>query len=85
LGLKTGSYGFLVWASKSSRLRFIDCAIKLMGGSDGVGHTSRSSGLLHMEASQVEDGRVDVMGCVGPCYPCFAVFTLLGPRGIIVI
>jgi hypothetical protein len=85
LGLKTGRYGFLVWASKSSRLRFIDCVIKLMGGSDGVGHASRSSGLLHVEASQVEDGRVDVMGCVRLCYPCFAVFTLLGPRGIVVI
>jgi hypothetical protein len=33
---------------------------------------------------QVEDGRVDVMGCVGPCYPCFAIFLVLGPRGIVV-
>jgi hypothetical protein len=66
---------------------------------DDVGHTSRSSGLLHLEASwarvsqsglktsggaaqmvhvassrrscivQAEDGRVDAMGCVRPCYP----------------
>jgi hypothetical protein len=34
--------------------------------------------------SQVEDGRVDGMGCVRPCNPCFAVFVLLGPRGIVV-
>jgi hypothetical protein len=82
-----------------------------MGGCDRAGHTSRSSGLLHVEASQarvsqfasklmevrrlvvhvapswwlhrgqVEDGRVDATGCVGPCYPCFAVFFVLGPRG----
>jgi hypothetical protein len=34
---------------------------------------------------QAEDGRVDAMGYIGPCYPCFAVFFLLGPRGIVVI
>jgi hypothetical protein len=69
-----------------------------------AGHASRSSGLLHVEASlarvfqsslktgggattggacgtiaevtskQVEDGRVDVIGCVGPCYPTFTIF-----------
>jgi hypothetical protein len=49
LGLKTGSYGlviwaskspvsFLVWASKPSRLRFVGCATKPMGGCDSVGH-----------------------------------------------
>jgi hypothetical protein len=34
---------------------------------------------------QVEDERVDAMGCVGPCYPTFAVFNVLAPRGIVVI
>jgi predicted metal-binding membrane protein len=34
---------------------------------------------------QVEDVRVGVMGCVGPCYPTFAVFNVLGIRGIVVI
>jgi hypothetical protein len=34
---------------------------------------------------QVEDGRVDAMGCVRPCYPTFAVFNVLGPKGIVVI
>jgi hypothetical protein len=33
---------------------------------------------------QVEDGRVDATGCVGPCYPYFIVFIVLGPRGILV-
>jgi hypothetical protein len=88
---------------------------KLTGRCDGVGHASRSSGLLHVEVSlamvsqsglksaearrremhvalsrmlrqsQVEDGRVDSTGCVGPCYPYFTVFILLDPRGIVVI
>jgi hypothetical protein len=34
---------------------------------------------------RVEDGWVDVMGCVGPCYPTFIVFNVLGTRGIVVI
>jgi hypothetical protein len=34
---------------------------------------------------QVEDGRVDAMGYVGPCYPTSAVFNVLGPGGIVVI
>jgi hypothetical protein len=43
--------GLLVWASKPCRQWFVGCAIKSMGGCDGVGYTSRSSGLFHMEAS----------------------------------
>jgi hypothetical protein len=74
-----------------------------------VGHVSRSSDLLRMEASlssklvdawrwvvhmapswrlrrsQVEDERVDTTDYVRLCYPCFAIFILLGPRGIAVI
>jgi hypothetical protein len=38
-----------------------------------------------MRQRQVEDGRVDAMGYVGPCYPTFAVFNVLDPRGIVVI
>jgi hypothetical protein len=79
-----------------------------------VGHTSRSSSLFHLEASQArvsqfdskmaeeqrrvvhvassrrsrkdeaEDGRVDAMGCIRLFYPYFAIFIVLGPRGILV-
>jgi hypothetical protein len=78
-----------------------------------VGHTLRSSGLLHLEASrarvsqsglkadegtwmvhvasswrshrdEAEDGRVVTMGCIRPYYPYFAVFTVLGPKGVLV-
>jgi hypothetical protein len=38
-----------------------------------------------LRQSQVEDGRVDVTGCIGPYYHTFAVFNVLGPRDIIVI
>jgi hypothetical protein len=41
----------LVWDSKPSRLWFVGCATKPMGGCDGMGHASRSSGLLRVEAS----------------------------------
>jgi hypothetical protein len=65
LDLKIGNYGlviwtskspnhrdsFFVWASKPNRVRFIGCATKSMEGCDGVGHTSRSSSLLHMKAN----------------------------------
>jgi hypothetical protein len=37
--LKIGGDGFLVYASKSSKLRFINCATKPIGGCDDVGHT----------------------------------------------
>jgi hypothetical protein len=37
-----------------------------------------------LRQDQVEDGRVDVMGCVRPCYPYFAIFYVLGTRDIIV-
>jgi hypothetical protein len=41
----------LVWTSKPSRLWFVGCVTKPTGGCDGVGHTSRSSGLLRVESS----------------------------------
>jgi hypothetical protein len=47
--------------------------------------------VVHMAPSQrlhrrkVEDGRVDVMGCVRPLYPTFIVLNVLGTRGIVVI
>jgi hypothetical protein len=37
-----------------------------------------------MRRDQVEDGRIDATDCVGPCYPYFTVFYILGHRGIIV-
>jgi hypothetical protein len=47
--------------------------------------------VVHMSPSrrlrrrQVRDGQVDATGCVGPCCRCLSVFSVLGPRGIVVI
>jgi hypothetical protein len=41
-----------------------------------------SSQRLHRD--QVEDGRVDATGYVGPFYPKIDVFIVLGPRGNLV-
>jgi hypothetical protein len=79
-----------------------------------VGPASRSSSLLHHEASrsrvsqfacklaeerrrmvhmalskrscedEAKDGRVDAMGCIRLFYPNFAIFVVLGHRGILV-
>jgi hypothetical protein len=52
LGIKITAAVFLVWASKPSGRWFISYASKLTEGCDGVGHASKSSGLLHVEASR---------------------------------
>jgi hypothetical protein len=47
--------------------------------------------LVHVTSSrrshgvQVENGRVDAIGCVGLCYSYINVFHVLGLRGIVVI
>jgi hypothetical protein len=51
LRLKITTIVFLIWTSKSSGLRFVDCATKSTGDEDSAGHTSRSNGLIHIEAS----------------------------------
>jgi hypothetical protein len=37
-----------------------------------------------MRRSEAEDGWIDMMGCVGPCYPYFAVFNVLDRRDSLV-
>jgi hypothetical protein len=41
--------------------------------------------LRRLRQRQVEDRLVNATGCIGPCYPSFAIFNVLGPRGIVVI
>jgi hypothetical protein len=38
-----------------------------------------------LRQSQVEDVRVDAMGYIGPFYPTFVIFNVLGSRDIVVI
>jgi hypothetical protein len=37
-----------------------------------------------LREDQVEDGRVDAIDRVRPCYPYFAIFDVLGPSGSLV-
>jgi hypothetical protein len=63
-----------------------------------VRHTSRSSDLLHVEASRTRvfqsglktgggvttgGGQIDVMDCIRPFYPKVVIFIELGPKGIV--
>jgi hypothetical protein len=70
------------FAWKQVWLGFSSLALRLVDARWRVVHVVPS---LRLHRSQVEDGRVDAMGYVGPCYPCFAVFILLVPIGIVVI
>jgi hypothetical protein len=70
------------FAWKQVRLGFHGLASRLMEAQRRVVHVAPSR---RLRQSQVEDGWVDAMGCIGPFYPTFAVFNVLGPRGIVVI
>jgi hypothetical protein len=67
---------------KASLARVSQSGLKTGGARRRVLHVAPSR---RLRRSQVEDGRVDAMGCVRPCYTCCAVFTLLGTMGIVVI
>jgi hypothetical protein len=54
------------------------------GGGAMVGGARGTITEVESEA-KVKDGRVDATGCVGPCYPIFVVFNVLGSRGILII
>jgi hypothetical protein len=87
LSLKTGSYGLVIWASKSPR-RFLGLGLKTKRAfglsvapqnrceGDGVRHTSRSSCLLHVKASQAMVSQSSLKTCGGA--------TTGGARGTIV-
>jgi hypothetical protein len=98
LGLKTGSFGLVIWASKSSRW-FLGLGLKIKWASvcwlrhktDG-GRSTRDTRqdlaacfAWRLRRRQVEDGQVNMMGCVRLYYPTFVVFNVLGTRGIVVI
>jgi hypothetical protein len=70
------------FAWKQVWLGFPSLAGRLAKARQRVVHMAPSQ-RLHQR--QVEDGWVDATGCVGPCYPTFAIFNVLGPRGILVI
>jgi hypothetical protein len=70
------------FAWKQVCLGFPSLAQRLAEARRQVVHVAPSR---RLRRRQVEDGWVDAMGCVRPCYPTFTVFNVLGPRGIVVI
>jgi hypothetical protein len=71
--------GYFTW--KQVGLGFSNLASRLTETRLRVVHVAPSWRLSRVQA---EDGQVDAMGCVRSCYPCFAVFYILGPRSIVV-
>jgi hypothetical protein len=67
---------------KQVRLGFPSLASRLVKARRRVVHVAPSQMLRQR---QVEDGHVDAMGCIRPCYPYFADFIPLGHSGVVVI
>jgi hypothetical protein len=67
---------------EASLARVSQSGLKTSGGATAVVHVAPS---WRLRQRQVEDRRVDATGCVRPFYPTFAVFNVLGHRGIVVI
>jgi hypothetical protein len=65
-----------------SLARVSQSSLKTGGGVTTGGARGTIARLLR---GQAEDGWIDATGCVRPCYPCFTVFFLLDPRGVVVI
>jgi hypothetical protein len=70
------------FAWKQVFIGFLNLASRLAEARRRVVHVAPSRWLRR---SQVEDGQIDAMSCVGPCYICFDVFILLGPMDILII
>jgi hypothetical protein len=64
-----------------NRARISQSGLKTGGGAVRMVHVPPSR---RSREDQVKDEQVDAMGCVGTCYPYFAIFMVLGPRGILV-
>jgi hypothetical protein len=66
---------------EASRARVFQVASKLVEERRRVVHVASSR---RSREDEIKDGRVDAMGCIGPFYPYFIVFIVLGPRVILV-
>jgi hypothetical protein len=65
---------------EASGVRVSQSSLKTGAGVVWMVHVTSSRRLRRVEA---EDGRVDVMGCIGPFYPNFIIFIVLGSRDIL--
>jgi hypothetical protein len=66
---------------ETSRVRVLQYGLKTGGGAVRMVHVTSSRRLHRVKA---EDGWVDATGYIGPFYPYFVVFIVLGTRGILV-
>jgi hypothetical protein len=66
---------------EASRARVYQFDSKLPEARQRVVHVAP---LRRSHEDQVDDGQVDVTGCVGPFSPNFVVFIVLDPKGIVV-
>jgi hypothetical protein len=66
---------------KINRVRVYQSGIKIAGSMMTSDALTPS---LRLCEDQVKDGRVDSIGCVGPCYLYFAVFIILDRRRILI-
>jgi hypothetical protein len=69
------------FAWKEVGIRFPSLPSKLVEARRRVVNLAPSRRLYR---GQVEDEWVDATGCIGSCHPCFAIFLVIGPRGIVV-
>jgi hypothetical protein len=67
---------------KQVTLGFPSLALRLVKARRRVVHVAPSR---RLRQDQVENRWVNATGYVRPCYPCFTVFNVLGPRSIVVI
>jgi hypothetical protein len=70
----------LLW-HEASQDRVSQSSLKTGGGAARIVHVTSSQRLIRVET---KDGRVDVMSYIRPFYPNFAVFIVLGSKGILV-
>jgi hypothetical protein len=66
---------------KASQTRISQSDLKTGGGVVRMVQVSSSQ---RLRQCQVKDGCDDMMGYVGPCYSCLAIFFVLCSRGILV-
>jgi hypothetical protein len=66
---------------KQIGIEFLSLASRLAEARRRVVHMAPSWRLCQVHA---EDGRIDVMSYIGPCYPYFTVYIVLDPRGSLV-
>jgi hypothetical protein len=79
VGHASRSCGLLLLEANHARVS--ESGLKTVGGATAGG--TRGT-IAEVASDEVEDGRVDATGYVGPCYPYFVVFYVLGPSGIVV-